>query len=75
MEGTGPYNEAGCRRLNLAILVQAILDYRQDKSLRSWLLSEGHTLLTANSDIPMRPEIWAKMVDEGFPVNFRVYKH
>jgi hypothetical protein len=77
VEETGPYNESGCKRLNLAILIQAILDYRYNKNaeLKAWLLTDGFALLTANSNATVPPAQWAAMVNEGFQLERVVYKH
>lgn len=66
------YQADGLKRLHLAILLQAIADYRQKPHpyLKNWLLTDGLYILEAY-DQPVDQDAWLHLVGGGFPGNFR----
>jgi len=60
----------GFGRLCLAIVIQAIRDYRQGRSatLKEWLLSDGFFIVDS-LNVPIRIDKWRNYIEAGCPVD------
>lgn len=70
------YRLDGLKRLHLAIVLQAISDFRQkpdDLYLQKWLLVDGLHILEAYEQ-PISPDGWREFVNAGCPFegSFRI---
>lgn len=60
----------GFERLCLAVVIQAIKDYRQSRStvLRAWLEIDGFFIVDS-LNVPIREDWWRNYIDAGCPVD------
>jgi len=60
----------GFERLCLAIVIQAIKDYRQGrpKDIQKWLLTDGF-LFVDTLDLPISEDKWRNYINAGCPVD------